>query len=637
MARPRRVKAELALATDERVPVQERRGLTAAGQRIAEDAGDARKYRRISQPWQQSVFTYYNTVPECWFPAQFYARSLSMIRIYAARRDEQGEVKELPASDPAAKLLARIRDPSGGTSQLFAAYGRLRFLIGECFLVVTQKGKAERWECLSNREIRAYENDRAKFVRVRAPGLDPEELEDDEKQDLIQFEPLVDGETANLSSRKTQAVVWRLWRRHPEFSYWADAPTRAVVDLYEELILLQLAVRARAKSRLANAGILLLAQELDFSVPGEDKDDQKQDSFMDRLQRAMTTPIRDPGSAKAVVPIVGRIPAELMDKAYALIKIHDPKETYPEEGLRNECVRRISMGLDMPPETLLGMSDVNHWGSWQIDEAEFKKHIKPVCQELVDDLTAIYLLPAAEQEGIEDWESLVVGYDPAELVVHPDRGKDAKDLQSAGAIRWETLREATGFKDSDALIELDEEEEFAVWLAVTLNKPEMLPEKYRPEQATAQDATDQPQPEVQGPPDTKPSENGGEAAQKEAQSESVTAAIVMAMAGLTARRARELAGSRLRSKVNGKYKDTPNADLAAEVGADGLSKLGLTASALVEGSGLLFQEALRDEVGVDPQAALKLAELVESYSARTLCQPLESLPDQFAGYVRRVV
>lgn len=620
--------------------------LTAAGVRLAEERNDGRRFRRIQQPWQQTVFTYYHTVPECWYAAQYYARSLSMIRVFAARKDDSGEIKELPASDPASKLLARIQDPSGGTAQLFSSYGRLRFLVGEGFLVCSDDYGTERWEFLSSRELRVYD-DTNKYIRVRAPGLDPEDLEDLGDDDLLKdgmSEELEPGQITPLpaTGAPTKAVVWRLWRRDPEFSSWADAPTRAVLDLFEELLLLQLAVRARAKSRLANAGILLLAQELDFGpigakIPGED---QKQDPFMAVLQDAMVTPIKDPGTAKAVVPIVGRIPAELIDRAYALIKIHDPKETYPEEGLRKECIWRIATGLDMPQEVLLGMSDVNHWGSWQIDESSFKQHIRPVCQELVDDLTSVYLRPAAKLDGIEDWQSLVVGYDPAELVNHPDKSKDAKELRALGALSLESVREATGFRDSDKLdLESDDGK---IWLATQFGDPQMLPEAMRPEiqepVTTSDDAPDG-DPQDKEEPERPEDEDADQDEQQvqENEKENVAAAAVVAAAALTGLRARELAGSRLRSKVNGEYKQVENVDLVVAVGAERVHNLGLTASGLVAGAGELFRRSLVDDHGLEEAAALKLAELVESYSARNLFDPLAALPDQFAGFVRRVV
>ena len=628
---PKRRSATVAAPKDERVALR-----ASSLQLTSEVRDDGRKFRRLSQPWQDTVFTYYHTVPECWYAAQYYARSLSMVRVFAARKNDQGEIKELPAGDPASELLARIQDPGGGTSQLFSSYGRLRFLIGEGYLICTREPGGERWEFLSPRELRVYQ-DNKRYVRVRAPGLDPEELDElDEDQLASLTEDLQEGKQTSPSQlERNEAAVWRLWNRDPEYSWWADAPTRAVLDLFEELLLLQLAVRARAKSRLAGAGILLLAQELDFGSPDakDAPEDPQVSPFMARLQKAMVTPIKDPGTAMAVVPLVATIPADLMEQAAKLIKIHDPKETYPEEGLRQECIRRIATGLDMPQEILLGMADVNHWGSWQIDETSYKTHIRPVIQQLCSDLTSSYLRPAAELEEIEDWETLLVGYDAAELVNHPDRGKDAKDLRDRGGISLESLREATGFNDSDALdLKSDDGK---IWLATQFKDPSLLPEGLAPKpEPAATTAQDQPpgEPSDQGTPDTKPQE----AVDVQSEQETKTAAVTAA-AALASLRAREMAGSRLRSRVNGEHKATPNLDLAQVIGAEQVAEMGLTASGLVAGSTELFEQVLQLNMDVDADMARRLGELVGAHAAKHLFEDVPALPETLVSYIRRAV
>jgi hypothetical protein len=639
-----------------RYMVKRQRSLTASAVRPAQEGRDSRKYKRITQQWQDSVFTYYHTIPECWYGAQFYARSLSQLRLFVGRRDEQGEIKELPKTDPASKLLDRIRDPSGGKSQLLGSYGRLRFLIGECFLVCTIENGVERWEALSNKEIRQYDADSTstgprRYVRVRAPGLDPEDLADNGEDEDLQdsdVQALEDGQKTQLKAPGrgvTQALVWRLWRRDPEYSSWADSPTRSVLDLFEELLLLQLTVRARLKSRLANAGILLLAQELDFG-PTENKtdaEDQKQEPFIERLQRAMVTPIKDPGSVRQVVPIVGRIPAELIDNAYALIKIHDPNEKIIETEQIDKLLFRIATGLDMPAEQLLGMGDVNHWGTWQIDESSFKQHIRPVAQELVDDVTSAYLIPAAMlDDSIEDPQDLVVGYDAAALVNHPDKSKDAKELRALGAVNLGAVREATGFNDNDAIDWKSDDEQVKfdreIWLAQTFGDPQLLPESIRPEKpepVAPADGGPVGDPQDKAPPDREDS-NADEQKAQENEQDQIAAASVLASAALTARRARELAGSRLRSRVNGDHRDTPNTDLAAALGREKVEAMGLTAAGLVHTASDLFTRHLVDE-GIEPKIADKLGEMVEQYAAQTLFDEIAKLPNTFGSYVRRVV
>ncbi len=295
--------------------------VTAAAEKITRP--DAPKLRRLNQPWQQEAFGYYNTVGECWYAAQFYARSLAKLRLFPATIDESGQIEPIEnPNDPAAQLLDQIQDPGGGRSQLLSSYGRLMFLIGEAYLTVTNKNDVQQWEMLSPNELRIQPG--AGYQRLRAPGLPVEQLENAPDD---AFEPI---ETEGVNS----AVVYRTWRRHPEYSWLADAPTKAVLNLFEELLLLQLAVRARAKSRAAGAGLLYVAEELSFGDPsGKNDDDPKSDTFLRDLEEAMISPVKDPGSASAVVPMVVRGPARIGEvnakDALFHIQLHDSMETYP--------------------------------------------------------------------------------------------------------------------------------------------------------------------------------------------------------------------------------------------------------------------------------------------------------------------
>lgn len=639
-----RKRGSFATPTDERVIVGSSIRPAALEQKDAR-----RKYKRVVQPWQKTVFTYYRTVPECWYAAQFYARSLSSIRLYVGKEDEQGEVRELPAGHEASALLARVQDPGGGRSQLLSSYGRLTFMIGEGYLVATIEDGDEYWEFLSPEEMRLTDDKNQRYVRLRAPGLEPEEIEDigDEQIEAHSTE-LEDGRTTKLPEKgergKTQAVVWRLWRSDPEYSAWADSPMRSVLDLFEELLLLQLAVRARAKSRLAGAGLLFLAKELDFNNPDQDSASEDSDAavFMQRLQQAMVTPIKDPGSATAVVPIVAQIDAELMDKAAKLLKIHDPTEKYPEENLRTECIGRIATGLDMPREMLLGLEDSNHWTAWQIDEQTYKAHIRPVCLQLASDLTSAYLRPAARLAGLEDADKLVVWWDAAELVNHPDRAKDAKDLHDRGVISAEALREATGFKDDDAM----SEEEKQLWLAREFGDPalagiaapgagdaDLAGVVAEAEAALAEGATGETVADVVAEAEAEMPVRDEDADQKKKEKDRTA---VVAAADLAVLRARETAGARVRSKVNGDLKDTPNIDLVAALGKARRAELGIQPSSLVAGGARLYETWLESR-GVDGQVARKLGELVETHAARYLEGEHQPLPESFAGYVSRVV
>ena len=124
------------------------------------------------------------------------------------------------------------------------------------------------------------------------------------------------------------------------------------------------------------------------------------DAFMASLADAMMAPIEDPSSPSAIVPIVVTAPDDVIDKPRLLTFWSELDAA--SMGLRNEAIRRFALGMDLPPEQVLGMSGtstgassgtVSHWGAWQVEESTIKLHIEPMLDVIVNALTVGYLRP----------------------------------------------------------------------------------------------------------------------------------------------------------------------------------------------------------------------------------------------------
>ena len=400
------------------------------------DVKAAASQRLMLQAWQWESFRYYQTIGEIWFCAQFYSRALQQLRLFVGVKDKSGEIDEVDNNPAAMAILDDVQDPGGGRTGMLAAYGQLQWLIGEGYMLVTPSDDPSEprnsWEFVSPSELQVWQG--CYLLRQQSPGLPIRNIK--YAEDPSKWDP-TDPDTG---------IAYRYWRRSPQFSAQADAPMRGCLLLCDELERLTAAVRARAVSRLAGAGILKVPDEIS-QPPLEAVGDEnpQEDIFLRDLINAAVNPISDPGTASAVVPMIVRGAAEYL-KELQMLQIHNPEETYPEEGLRSECIRRIALSLDFPPEVLLGTADVNRWNAWQIDEQTWKVHLAPVARQFCENLTSSYFRPAAREEGIENWENLVVWFDAADVVNHPDRSKDAKDLYALGALSLETLREACGLR-----------------------------------------------------------------------------------------------------------------------------------------------------------------------------------------------
>lgn len=588
--------------------------LTASAQVVTNLGREDEWFRRVLQPWQQEAFAFYRTCGEAQEAAQFYARPLSKIRLFAAEIDEQGEVKECPSDSVPAQAWARVHDRgSNGRSQLQANYGRLFFLAGEGYLVATETASGEAWEFLSSNEWRINAGSGAGYSRYRAPGMNP-----------LEYVKIPEGAEKPTGN---QAWVARIWRPDPIQGWLADAPMRAVLGLFAELELLTLAVAAQTKSRIAQAGILYVANELSFgSANAQQNDDPTKDPFMNALTKAMTSAISTPGSAAAVVPVIVRGPSEHGEKGLKWIQIGKPMEKYPEVELRRECIARIATGLDMPPEQLLGKEDANHWTSWNIDENTWSTNLQPVAEGMARDFAHAYLRQACKAASYANWENVVLGVDAAEVINHPDRFKDALELHDRGGLGIEKLMDVGGF---DYKTDKMSPQEYDTWLALQLKDKTQL---------DAEEAVDGEDPGavVKAPPET---ENQTD---EDAEESAVTASIIGA-SELAVERIRELVGSRLRGPAQHcedclpLIDGIPNALVASALGKDRSLSMVPVTKLMADGTEGL-RKVLTDRYEIEGKAADKICGLVASHAGRWLfSETAPALPDSFSAYLKRVM
>jgi hypothetical protein len=616
--------------------------LTAAGFRVKHS--DTDQLRRLIQPWQARSFSYYDSLGEIWYASQFYARMLSLLKLYPAKKNADGEFEE--TDDPIARdLLDRIRDPGGGDGDregLLSSYGRLMFVAGEAYLLCSVDAEGlEQWEMLSTDELRVQGGT---YIRYKAPTMAASMLSEIDDDD---FEPI----------DKDTGVVYRLWRRHPRYSMLADSPMKGVLDLCEELLLLTRAVRARARSRLAGTGILAISEDFSHSpLEAQPDEDIDIDPFLADLRDAMLAPISNEGAASQIVPIVIRGPTDAIANGLRHMQIVDPTQLYPETGLRYECIKRIALGLDMPPEILLGLTDANHWTGWIIDDQTWKAHGQPISNQLVNDLTTSYFLPALREANVADWEMYAILYDASDVVNHPDRAKDAKDLYDRRAIGKEALRGAAAFDEADAPTQDELNEMIGVAVRdgslALYGIPSIKAGGIEPEAGEVVSPTAQAPGGVIGEPEAAttgaevepgpPANGNGQPG--EAEAGDLAAAARIAGAGdLAVMRFREAAGNRLRSLakrdplLSRELEGIPARDVAAVLTRDRVRTLTKDEAELVANARAVVEETfLMWDIPEATRAVL--LDQIEHHALRTLYELRPSpLPTQFLVYVTGVL
>lgn len=433
-------------------------------------AGKMERIYRPRQDWQAECYRQYGICGEARFAAKFFGNAVSRATLGVAQY-VRGILREA-TTGPAYDALSALFGGEQGQTQAMNAIGIHLTIAGECFLVGF--GDTETWEVVS-------------VIEMQVSG----------DTWIINY-----GDGRPQITLRDSDVVIRIWLPSPAKQIEADSPFRAMLPILSEIEWLTRHVFAQITSRLAGSGILMMPQSMTFPPPpaqdgGEVATLNDAESFMTALADAMLKPIEDPGSPSAVVPIVVTAPDDAIDKARLLTFWSELDAASMD--LRNEAIRRFALGMDLPPEQVLGMSSntgtgggastgVSHWGAWQIEEATIKMHVEPMLDVITQALTVAYLVPA-----LNDDDTWIITYDTSALRLRPDRSKEAFELYDRGLISGTACRRENGFAEDDA----PSPDEFKIWMLMKVASGSSTPEQVGAAIAALGVALDVP--EVQAP------------------------------------------------------------------------------------------------------------------------------------------
>jgi len=297
-----------------------------------------------------------------------------------------------------------------------------------------------------------------------------------------------------------------------------------------------------------------------------------------------------------------------------------PDDKYLEAEMWVKTIGRIANGLDLPVSMVTGdTGSANHWGAWLVDEQGFRLHVAPVADRFCRDLNGAYLRPAAIAAGLPDAEMVVIDYDASAAVNHPDESTTYRDAYRDGVVSPGAYRDKIGASDQDA----PTEDELADLYALLGRTPPGTDPFGDPTQQGADAPNDggTGSDVVAEPPDQQTTDAVNASA--------LQAAHVLGALNLTVHRARELAGSRLRTKAQGcddcrdMIASVPSASVASALGPVQVRAL-LNGhgdeAALVAGAsvGLAVTAA---GYGVPVDVALELGRLAEGHALRSLYEP----------------
>jgi hypothetical protein len=390
-----------------------------------------RKKIRRRQPWQSEAWGYFDRVGEYRFAMGWTALATSRATLQVQTVDKDGEWVDADPTHPAVTFLDELLTGCGGEAQFLYRVAIHLSVPGESYILgqdtTDPDGQVDgySWRVLDVSEIK--ERQGVQSVTNPATG-DEQPITDDDR--LI-----------------------RVWRPHPQDVSRADSASRAALPVLEEIEDLGKHIKATIDSRLASNGLLLFPDEVSITTTttpattaGKTTEDGS-DPFMTALTEAMIAPITDRDSAGAVVPPIIRAPGEQIDKVKHLV-LATPFDANVQT-MRQDAIRRLALGLDMPPEQLLGVaSNSNMWSSWQVTEDAVKTTIAPILALICDALTGKFLTPVMEAAGNPG--RYRVTFDVDDLIQRPNNASQALDLYDRQEVTGAALRDASGVEVFDA-------------------------------------------------------------------------------------------------------------------------------------------------------------------------------------------
>jgi hypothetical protein len=456
------------------VPFNTPRSLVASAARVdlkSTKELEAVARRRLVGRWQTDAWEYYDLIGELKFAATILANVLSRVNIYAAYIADSSQVParvqvidhlDEEFKEKASSMLYLLETGNGGTAGLLRSAALNLFVAGECYLVREPAkwttGEPEKYQIRSIDEI------------VATPALKKRGRGNAAPKSGWSIKPSRDAKQDEYIEIPENGYIARLWRPHPRFSDEAESSIKGVLDLCDELLLMSRTASAVAKSRLSS-GVFFVPDGLSYAAQSDgemlDPNDpnaapDNEDDFEEQLIDAMVTPISDPSSASAVVPLLVRGPEDLGAKMLhmSFARTWDPQLAKHMETVLN----RIISGIDLPKEIVGGMANLKGANAKIVEETMYNSHIEPMILMLCDMLTVAFLRPALRALGFPEEHIMrtVIWYDPSAVTAKPSKSESATlgfDKQIISADAW---RRAHGFSISDAPTQLEIAQRLAV-------------------------------------------------------------------------------------------------------------------------------------------------------------------------------
>lgn len=419
-------------------PIGSQAGFVAASKIIdLSNRNEIAKMKR-KETWEEVAWAIADTVGEVNFALTTLSNIISRVRLYPAKLPSSSSDVSTTAPPDITKNRQVVEaferlSPSGDFSDLLYDTTFHFTVVGDCYLI----GKAQDPETGGEESWAIYSKDELK--------LESNKLH------------IVDENGYKIYTLKPKDTAIRLWLRHPRFHSRNTSPIASILSPAEILIILERATRAVGKSRIIQSGFVRVANEI---IPppvatddGADPQNPMQ-AWLENFAETVYAPIENEGSGSAAAPIFVHGPHEILKDTFTHEEIKRPFDEMLDT-MMERAIRRIAQGLPVPPEVVLGMSDMSHWSAWAVQEDFFHSHAEPMLLKVLKSWNDGYFRPMLRAMGVANPNQYAIWYDASNLIFHPNKTRDILTANDQNLASDMATRAVLGLKESDAPDKLD--------------------------------------------------------------------------------------------------------------------------------------------------------------------------------------
>lgn len=413
---------------------------------------------QIAQPWQVEAYRHINICGEARYAATLFSAIAGRAEIGVSKPNSLGRKPVWETTgievDAFNELAPSVRD----RAKLIRDFMLHWVIAGECYLIARNRVATDPeydtrrnepvWEIVGVTELRKVGNDQWS----------------------------VRHENANYIELGVGDPVVRMWNPDPERRMEAWSPFRSLLPVLKEIEWLTRHIFAQVRSRLMSAGVWFLPDNLTFPPPPADSVEggaeaiaemNEAEQFMLSIAAASMQQLEDDEPS---LPTIVTAPPEALAAIdqKTLIQFWSEIDNHVMT-LRNDAIRRFALGMDLPPDQVLGSSGLtvsegrsqgqtNHWGQWANMEQTITDHIEPALDAFVYTLTVAFLrsvVPNTEK---------VIAYDSARMRLRQDLSQVAMEWYDRGVLKADVALRETGFDPENDKMD---DAEHRIWI---LNK-----------------------------------------------------------------------------------------------------------------------------------------------------------------------